>query len=51
MDKLEERVGPVLGDELRALRWLQREQETKFPFGVHVRARRAVYHRRLRPHG
>jgi integrase len=42
---------PILGDELRALRRLQREQDPKLPFRVHVGARDTVHHRRLRPHG
>ena len=33
---------PILGDELRALRRLQREQEPKSRIRVHLRARRAV---------
>ena len=40
---------PILGDELRALRRLQREQEPK-SIRVHVRAGCAVQPRRLRPH-
>jgi integrase len=42
---------PILGDELRALRRLQREQEVKSPF-VFTSERGAPLHdRRLRPHG
>jgi integrase len=41
---------PIRGDELRALRRLQREQDPKSSFRVHLRARRAVRPDRLRPH-
>ena len=42
---------PILGDELRALRRLQREQEPKSPF-VFTSERGAPFkHRWLRPHG
>jgi len=40
---------PILGDELRALRRLRREQEPKSPFVVHVRARCSIYYGWLRP--
>ena len=42
---------PIRGDELRALRRLQREQEPKSPVRVHLGAGGAVQHRRVRPHG
>jgi integrase len=42
---------PILGDELRALRRLQREQEPKSPFVFTSRTGSAVQHRWLRPHG
>ena len=42
---------PILGDELRALRRLQRDQDPRSRFVFHVRARLAVHHGRLRAHG
>ena len=42
---------PILGDELRALRRLQREQERKVALRIHFRARSAVHHGRLCSHG
>ena len=42
---------PILGDELRALRRLKREQEPEVTLRVHVGARRTLQHRRVRPHG
>lgn len=44
---------PIVGDELRALRRLQREQEPKsaFAFTSERGARSAIHHRWLRPHG
>ena len=42
---------PILGDELRALRRPQREQEPKVALCVHFRARSALQHRWLCSHG
>ena len=40
---------PIIGDEMRALRRLQREQDPKSPFVFTSRARRAVHHSGLCP--
>ena len=42
---------PILGDELRALRRLQREQEPKVALRIHVGTGSTLQHRWLRPHG
>ena len=42
---------PILGDELRALRRLQARTGAKVALRVHIRARSAVQHRGVRPHG
>jgi len=39
---------PIIGDELRSLRRLQREQEPKSPFVFTSERGAAVHHRRLR---
>src|SRR5262245_24293206 len=42
---------PILGDELRALRRLHREQEPKSPFVFTSERAAPLQHRRVRPHG
>jgi type 1 fimbriae regulatory protein FimB/type 1 fimbriae regulatory protein FimE len=42
---------PILGDELRALRRVAREQDPKSPFRVHLRAWCALDYGRIRPDG
>jgi integrase len=41
---------PILGDELRALRWLQSRTGAEIALRVHLGARFTLHHRRLRAH-
>ena len=41
---------PILGDEMRALRRIHREQELKSPFGLYLGAGITLHHSGLRAH-